>query len=234
MRKIILAALMMGTAVMSQAQVQATMHEEVRAMSKGSYNCIVLDLPGTTVKGIEQAWKSFSKDYKGKTDFDKKLGEFFTDEAVIKEMSDNNVDMYVKIVQKGETATEMAIWYNLGVTYLSSAEYPTRYPAAEKMLKSFVKLVSLEMIETELKDNEKKLKDLESQLKDLEKSKAQREADIVKYQATIAEMQANIQKAEADITKNVADQSLKNGEIEAQKQVVLNIQTRLEQVKAGN
>lgn len=223
-----------AAAFTSQAQIQATVHEETRVMSQGSKECLVLDLPGTTPKNVEHAWKSFMKDYKGKTDFEKKTGEFFSDDVTIKDLSPNTVDVYAKIVAKGDMATEVTVWYNVGLDYLSSAKYPTNYPAAEKMLKAFTKMVSLEMIENELKEQEKKLKEYEAQLKELEKAKASREADIAKYQATIAEMNANIEKANADISKNVTDQGTKNGEITTQKQVVDSVKQRLEQVKAGN
>jgi hypothetical protein len=103
----------------ASAQVKSAIKEEVRAMSEGSFNAIVLELPATSADKVEDAWKSFMKKYKGKTKYSKKNKEFFTDDTEIKGMSDNTIDVYAKVEDRGDAGSELVVWFNLGVTYLS-------------------------------------------------------------------------------------------------------------------
>ncbi|MCH2046271.1 MAG: hypothetical protein MK212_19305 [Saprospiraceae bacterium] len=217
----------------SWAQIQATIKEETRSMSKGSFNCLILDLPGTNVKDVAKAWQKYIKSYKGKTKFDRKSDEYITDDAEIKNMSDNTVDITAKIVTKGDVGCELVVWYNLGVTYLSSNEYADRYPAGEAVLQGFTKEVSLELIEAELKDEEKKLKELGDELKKMEKEQEDLEKDIENYKQTITEMEQKIKDTETGIEENKTSQETKKTEMSDQTKVIEEVKQRLESVKAG-
>ncbi|MCP4441322.1 MAG: hypothetical protein GY810_20645 [Aureispira sp.] len=215
----------------SLAQIKVEIKEETRSMSKASANALVMDLPGVNEKDAGKAWSKFSKGFKGKTKYDRKGGEYFTDDATIKDMSDNTVDMVAKVTAKGEEGCEIAVWFNLGASYLSSKDYADRYPAGEAVMKSFANEVSASMIEEELKLQEKILKDMEGDLKKLEKDKATREKDIEGYKETITKMEENIVTAEGDIKQNVEDQGAKGTEIEGQTKLIDEIKARLEEVK---
>jgi len=213
------------------AQIKIEIKEETKAMSKGSYNALVMELPGTNSKDVGKNWKKFSKKLKGKTRYDRKVNEYFTDDATIEDMSDNTIDIVAKVEERGAEGTAISVWFNLGVSYLSSNEYPDRYPAAENLLKKFANEVSAEMILEELKVQEKLLKEKEKEKDKLEKDKENLEKDIEDYKETIRKMEENIKQAEADITKNEKDQEGKATEIEEQKKIVEEIKARLESVK---
>lgn len=215
----------------SWAQIESPITEETRANSKGSFNALVMELPGTSGKETNKAWGKFIKKYKGKTKFDRKSNEHFTDDAQIKDMSDNTVDIIAKIEERGDAGTVISVWFNLGASYLSSKDYSERYPAGEKMLKMFANQVSADMIEAELKAAEKQLKELEDQLKKQEKDEAQRTKDIEDYKNTIKKMEENISTAEGDIKKSKEEQAETKLTIEEQKKIIEDIQKRLDSVK---
>lgn len=222
--------LVVAIAMSSFAQIESAITEESRANSKGSFNALVMELPGVSKKEAEKAWSRFIKQYKGKTKFDRRAGEYMSDDATIKDMSDNTVDIIAKIEEQGE-GSRIAVWFNLGVSYLSSKDFGDRYPAGEKILKDFARTVSADMIEAELKEAEKLLKEQESDLKKLEKEEQQRTNDIEDYKNTITKMESNIKEAEGDIKEAKENQGKKQTEIEAQKKVIDEIKQRLESVK---
>ncbi|MCH2022311.1 MAG: hypothetical protein MK207_07480 [Saprospiraceae bacterium] len=212
-------------------QIKSTIKEETKTNSKGSFNALVMELPGTTGKEVNKAWTKFMKKYKGKTKFERKMNEYTTDDATIKGMSDNTVDIIAKVEEKGAEGTAISVWFNLGVSYLSSKEFSDRYPAAEKILKAFANQVSANMIEEELKLAEKELKELEDLLKKLEKDKVQRNRDIENYKSTILKMENSIIKAEDDIKNNEKEQDKTSIDISEQEKVVEDIKSRLKSVK---
>lgn len=226
--------IIMMTIGASLAQIKVEIKEETKSMSRASANALVMDLPGVSEKEAAKAWSKFSKGFKGKTKYDRKVGEYFTDDATIKDMSDNTVDMVAKIIAKGEEGSEITVWFNLGASYLSSKDYADRYPAGEAIMKKFANEVSASMIEEELKLQEKILKDMEGDFKKLEKDKATREKDIETYKETIKKMEENIVTAEDDIKKNIEEQGAKTTEIEAQTKMIDEIKARLEEVKGRN
>ncbi len=215
----------------SWGQIKVTIKEESKAMSLGTHNCLVMELPGASAKDVDKAWKGFAKRFKGKTKFDRKMNEHFVDDGTIKEMSDNTVDIVAKIEERGAEGAAISVWFNLGVSYLSSKDFPDRYPFADKIMKDFANEVSAEMILEELKVQEKILKEKEKELEGLEKSKTGLEKDIEGYKETIKKMEESITKAEGDIKQNVEEQGGKKVEIEEQQKIIEEIKQRLETVK---
>ena len=217
--------------VASWAQLKVEIKEETKSMSKGSFNALVMELPGTNDKDVNNALKKFMKQYKGKVKYDKKINEHIADNSTIKDMSDTTVDIYAKVEPKGDAGTALSVWFNLGASYLSSKDYADRYPAAEQFMKAFANEVSADMIKEELKVQEKLLKDKETELKKLEKDKDGYEKAIADAKATIQKMEEQIDKGETDIKQNDEDQVNKKTEIEEQKKVVEDVKQRLESVK---
>lgn len=215
----------------AQAQIQATLREESRSMSQGTHNALVLDLPGANAKDVAKLWGSFVKEFKGKTQTDRKTGETFTDDATIKSISENTLDLYVRVLSKGTSGCELQLWINVGLDYLNSGKYPAQYGQAEDILKRFTNLASLSMMESELKAQQKRLKDLEKQLGDLVKIKGNTEKSINKNREAIAKLEAEIRQYESALVQNANDQGNKQGEIDTQKAVIDNIEKRIGAVK---
>ncbi len=215
------------------AQIKFSLKEENRAMSAGSQNALVIELPNSSAKEVGNAWKDFIKKYKGKTKYDKRAKEYFTDNTIIKGVSDENntIDVYAKVEDKGEAGSEIAIWFNLGGTYLSQKEHPDRFEAAKKTLEKFTEQLSADMFEDILKEEEKKLKDMEKELKDMEKDKEKREKDIRDYKDKIEEMNNNIADAEGDIKENLEKQGEQKKAIDDQSKVIDELKAKIKKLK---
>ncbi len=211
MKKLTLFALLMCFTV--SAAFAQFIQENIQSFSKGSHNALSMELPKTNLKDTQKAWEKFaSKNLKGKTKFDKKSGECFTDNAIMKSMSNNDFDVYARVTASGAN-TIITIWYDLGGAYLTSDQHPTEFKAMEKMMYTFALSVSRDILEDQIKDEEKALKKLEGDLKKLGKDKEGYEKDIEKAKATIIERESNID-------QNIVDQENKKGEIKAQQGVI--------------
>lgn len=200
----IIAALLFGLNGGISAQI---IQEGLKPMSKGTFNCFYLELPTADNKMTADVWKNFIKDYKGKTKYDKKKKEYFTDDAIIKDMSDNTVDVYAQF-----DPAVVTVWFNLGGAYLSSAMHPERYPAVQNILSAYYLSVSKELTKMDLKKKEDELKSLKGDLKKLESQNKDFNDAIKKAKDTIA-------KAEKDIEANLQqrkdkEQAIKGKEAE--------------------
>ena len=149
---------------------------------------------------------------KGKSKYDKKTDEVFTEGVRIKEMNNNSFDMYAKSAANGAGAT-LTVWVDLGDDFLDSESDPNEFRAIEKQLYDFALLVERNRLEDRKKDEEKALKKLNNELKKLGKDKEGYEKDIEKAKAEIA-------KRENDIEQNLTDQENKEQEIKKQMRII--------------
>lgn len=187
-------------------------------MSAGTYNSLAMILPEGSAEIAPKEWDKFLKKY-GKTKRDRKTDEYFTDDAEIKEMSDNTIDIYTKF-----SGSKITVWFDLGGTYLSSTEHPQPYAFAEKILNDFELHLKILLVEEEIQAEEEALEELQEAQEKLVKDKEDLEEDIVEWKAKIAQ-------AEADIKQNILDQAAKNTEIEKQKTVIEKVKARLAALK---
>jgi len=153
--------------------------ESTQSMSEGSANAFVVSFPKASEKTVAKNWKTYAKKFKGKLSYDKNQGEYFLDNAELKEMSENNVDVRAKIIQKGE-GVELVVWFNLGVTYLSSSEHAERYPSAETFLHKFDLMIYGELMKEQLKEEEKAMKLMGKELRRLKKRKKKNKKPLIK------------------------------------------------------
>lgn len=175
--------------------------EGLKPMSKGTNNCFYLELPSADNKLAADAWKDFVKDYKGKTKYNKKQKEYFTDNATIKDMSENTVDIYARF-----DPAQITVWFDLGGAYLSSSIHPDRYPAVGKMLSAYYLVLSKELAKADVKLKEDELKTLRNDLKKLENENKD-------YNETIKKAKEAIAKAEKDIEANQQQQAARQQSI---------------------
>lgn len=221
--------LLLGMSELATAQAPIQIREESKAFSLGTFNALVMPLKGTKKKEVEKAWKDHMKQFKGKTKSNHKTGEIFTDDATIKNISPNTIDVYAKVIETTE-GTEISVWFNVGLTYLSSKDFAAQYPAADAVLKEFAGTVSNSMLEDEIKAQEKILKELEKDQKKLEKDKTGLDKDTSKAQETIKKQEDNIRKAEDKIKTNLKGQEDKNKQINDQKKIIEELQSKLKKM----
>lgn len=213
------------------AQGEPQIEEATKSMSKGSFNALVVDLPQSSYKKAQKMWKKYSKNLRGKLKYDRKADEYFLDNAEIKDISENSIDITAQIYQKGENGSEMTVWFNLGVTYLSSEEHPERFAVAHAILSDFSLLVSADWLKERLKEEEKTLDGMNSELNDLENIKLDEEKNIQKQEEIIAKAEESIKNSENTIEKNVDDQAKQGTVISDQEKVIEGIKKKLKKLE---
>jgi hypothetical protein len=189
----------------------------------GSHPALVVTLYGVSPSSAEESFRSFMKTYDGKRS--SKDGGIFIDNASIKDISANTIDVYGKAQgSKDDKEITFIVAFDLGGAFLNSGDHKSSMNSAEKIVKDFAIKATKDAIEEELKEAKKVQSKLEDDQKDLEKDNKNLHDDIEKYKE-------KIKKAEEDLVKNKSDQDKKKAEIEAQKKVVGTVDTKLKAVE---
>lgn len=194
--------------------------EQEKSMSVGVYNSLTLELPDSSRKFVENLWKKYLKQFKGKTRRNKKAKEYFTENGNL--VGIGNVNMYSHL-SGSKTSTDLTIWIDLGDDYLNSYTHSEQYTEAEKILMRFALEVTREKIRIELEEEEKRLSKLNKALKKLERANDNYHRDI-----RVAE--EKIKKAEKNIIENEVSQEETRASIEQQKAAVEAVKKRLSDI----
>lgn len=201
-------------------QINAQVTEGVAPMVQGEYNSYSVTISKANLKDVEKQWSKYIKEYKGKTKRFKGEGYVFTDNAKIKEMSENTVDVYATCLEQGEDI-QVTAWFDLGGAYVASATHPQQHAIASLIMEDFIRNASSAMIKEELKSQESTLKKMTKELDDISDDEA-------KYQEEIAKCERKIEEAKMKIQELQAAQKEKTAEIASQEVVVETVRTKLE------
>lgn len=177
----------------------------------GSNKALSVVIYGSNDNDIEKAWKSYIKDFN--PDKVSTKDGVFADNAKIKAISDNAVDVYAKTDAKKDGEVLFIVAFDLGGAFLNSSQHASQIKDAKKMLYDFAIKMTKEGMDEQIKAQAKVLEKLDDKQKDLVKD----QEDLKKE---IENNKAKIKKAEDDITKNKSDQEAKLKEIESQKKVI--------------
>ena len=193
--------LLISTFTIALAQVS----EEEKAMSQGIHNAVVVNIPTTTTKIAERVWKSYAKQFKGKTKKNKKAEEWKTTDGKIAGIGGGDPLTIYAQVQSNNEDVEVSLWVPMNEGYLTSSDYPDAYAEAEKMLNEYALEVRIETVKEELNGEEKTLGKLEKDLKKLKK-------DNEGYHKDIKNAEKDIENSEEGLVQNAEDQqvALKN------------------------
>jgi hypothetical protein len=214
---LILSALLFSTAKMN-AQTNFTVNEVRQFMSKGEQNGMEIILNGSTADDAKSALEKWAKKLKAKVVSSKKSPEVFIDNAQLPTVSANTVDMYATVTPV-DNGAKLTIFSDLGGAFISSSAYSTQYAGMEALIRKFAKDRAIDVVDEQLKNEEKTLKTINSDLKDLTHKKQ----DYIKE---IEKAKALIQQREQDIIKNDADQAAKQQQISLQQQIIETVKTK--------
>ena len=217
-KKTIIAAVIAFSFSTASAQTGFTTNEVRQFMSKGEQNGIEIILNGTKPDDAKDGVEKFGKKLKAKVSRDKKSPEIFIDNALISTVSANTIDMYV-IVTPVDNGSKVTFFSDLGGAFVSSAAYASQYAGLEAIIKKFAKDQAIDVVDDQIKAEEKIFKTLSGDLKDLTKDKADYIKDIEKAKELI-------QKREAEIAKNDADQTAKQQQISLQQQIIETVKSK--------
>lgn len=176
----------------------------------GSHNALVVSVYGAEARDVEKEWKSKMKDFGAKVSNSK--GEWFGNNALIKDMSTKYIDLYARVDDKKDEV-KLIVAFDLGGAFLNSSDHKDKYKVAERILHDFAFRLTKDALEYQFKTQQKSLDKLNSQQKDLEKENTSLNNQITEYQN-------KIKKDQDAIEKNKNEQSAKQKEISQQQQVV--------------
>ena len=112
----ILLSLLSGFITYSTFGQKIQVHEEQQDLGNGKVNTLVVTIYGAQESDVEHDWKAVLKDYGAKVS-SLKGGIMFGDNATIKEMGNNTVDIYTKFdVKKDEI--DLVVGFDMGGAYL--------------------------------------------------------------------------------------------------------------------
>lgn len=204
--------------------------EETRQMERATANAFVLSYPVTDLKMVGNAWKKYAKGLGGKVSYDRRINEYFVDNGEVADLSENKVDITAKLYEADER-TEIAIWFNMGVTYLQSSEYPERYQAAEKLLRDFDAFIYAELLRSQIKVEEKALRLIGKDVRKIERNRKKEEKAIERAQRTIEKAQKAMDQSKQEIVEY--DQALdeKKAEENQQTERIKQMKTKIKSIR---
>lgn len=183
--------------------------KEIRAnMSKGNQPGIEVFIPYVTEDNLEDAIKKVTKKFKGDREKVKKSKEIYLDDAIIKEISENTIDIH-QIIEKEGNGIRYRVFFNLGGAFLSSELNPKKFAYADEIVNRIALSASEIRIDDIIEEEEKVLEDLTDDKKDILDDKEDAYKDIEKAKDEIAEKEKEI----IDLTKQI---ETKSTEIEKQ------------------
>lgn len=206
----------------SAQKVKIKVEEKSEKIGDGSHNCLVVTIYDASRDDVEKEWRSMMKGYDAKVSG---KDEIFADNALIKVISENTVDVYARAEKGGaDNETKFIVGFQMGEDWLNSSKYSSQFKAAEKIVKDFATKMTQEGIAGKVKAAEKALENLKDDQADLEKKNKDLKDDIEEYKE-------KIKKAEDGIKTNEEEQQKKKAAIEAQQKVVDEIKARQNSVE---
>jgi hypothetical protein len=203
--------------VFSQSKI--VINEIYQYMAKGEQTGFEVLIPESTPDRTNAEFAKLAKKYKGKVVTQKKSPDVFVDDALVKEVSENTIDMYY-VTSPINNGTKLTVFVDLGGAFISSSNHPRAYDAMENFLRKFGLDLVKSNIQEQIKLEEKNLSNLEKELNTLFRDKDSYIKEIEKAKALIAQR-------EQDILNNEDNQTKKTGQIEIQKEIISTIKSKL-------
>ncbi|MEO6131262.1 MAG: hypothetical protein ABIQ02_05410 [Saprospiraceae bacterium] len=204
-------------------RIQAQVLEDTRVMNLGTNPALTIMLPGASIKFVDAEWKEYMKPY-GKTARVKQSKESITPDVQLLDIGGINKLNIYNLNEEAGDGVKSIIWISLDSGFINSTSNPTAYVASVKFLKDFAHKVQIDLISSDLEDQQKQLSKFESNM-----TKLQREKENLNK--VIEDSKKRIAQAEQDIEKNKKDQEMAQKEIDSQKGVVDGVQKKLNQAK---
>ncbi len=216
MKKNILLIFLTVFTVQLMAQKKISVSESNENIGNGKNNSLVVTIYEASTSDIEKEWKSIMKNYGAKVSSKK---EIFADDATIKAIGPNTVDIYARAENNKNGSVKFVVGFDLGGAFLSSSQHSAEFKEAKNIVHNFAVKMSKEAVEAQFKEAEKQQKKNEKDFDSLVKDKSSLEKDIENYKSKIKSAEENIQ-------KNLKEQEAKKKEVEAQKVVMSDLEKK--------
>ncbi|OFX59929.1 MAG: hypothetical protein A2046_03390 [Bacteroidetes bacterium GWA2_30_7] len=203
------------------SQNKIIVNEKTKDFINGNHNALVVNIYEAGDDLILKEWKRLMKDYKAKVS---SKNEIFADDAFIKKLSPNTVDIYAFTEKNSDGDNNLVVAFDLGGAFLSSSQHSDKYRTAENILYEFAVYTTKEAIKEQFKEEEHNLSKLQKEQQSFEREKEKLLKDIEDYKDRIV-------KAEEDIKTNAKNQELKKDEILKQQKYITEIKEKQSNIK---
>ena len=170
---------------------------------------------------IQKEWKSLMKKQDAKVS--RSGDETFADNALMKDVSSDTLDIYAKTKKDGD-GIKLSVAMHSGGQFLTASKNSGEFSRMKKVMEEFARRLTKESIMEQHKEAEKVYDKNVRHQQDLVKENEDLHRDIEHYKD-------KIQKAEEDIKKNLQAQENAKKAIEKQKQVVDAIKDKASKVE---
>jgi hypothetical protein len=185
-------------------------NEATEKMSQGYNHCLTVFIPDVREKDVERDFGKYMKQFDTKGDATK--GEYFFHNAVMKQLSDDPVEVY-SIVLPQEGGVLLQAFFNLGGVYLDSKNNSDKLEIARRIIHDFAKDEAAQAVLAQVNAAQR-----------LFQEKSSEQSDLVRQNETlhkkIKDCEQTIKDSEQGIKQNEKQQEVKQREIESQQKVV--------------
>jgi len=213
---LILALFFVASSLLAQKKIKVD--ESSERIGGGNNNALVVTIYEATPEQIEKDIKSLMKDYGAKVS--SQDGGLFGDNAIIKSMGNNTLDIYAKWEKIKDGETKVIIAFDLIGAFLSSSKHSEQFKIAKDIVDNFANKTTKAAMAGLVKTEQKAFDKLADQQKDLEKDKKNLEEDVESYKQKIEDYNTKIKKAQDDTELNKKNQEAKKKEMEAQQKIL--------------
>jgi hypothetical protein len=206
MKEFVFTSVFLFTSIVFYGQSKVEVKEQIEDIGGGSHNALVVKIYQCKDEDVLKEWKSIMKGYDAKVSNKK---EMFADNAKIKDMSDNTVDVYARAESTAEGDVNFIVGFDLGGAYLSSTQHPREYKEAKRIVYNMAKDLSETGLKEKVKTEEKILLGLQKQKEYTAKENETLTHDIESYKEKVSKAEEKIkanQEAIKQKEKEIADQ----------------------------
>ncbi len=218
----ILTALLLLTSFLGFAQMyDFTTWESDQMINATTRKAIGVHIYESNPKEVAKAWADELKKAGGKV---KVKDEISATNCTLKDFGDLPFNAYAVVKLQNDSTCTLFCTVDLGGTYLSSNDHPSRYLLFSNKMKEFATEMTHDIIEKQLEEKEKILQNNEKDLSKLEKENQKLKDNITKWKEEII-------KAEEELITNEKDQIDKSRQIIISRKNVNYYNAKLRKVK---
>ena len=170
--------------------------------NSGEKFALQVNIHSDDIKDVMKAFKKEAEKDVG-TIVEKK-GELFLDNAIIKPISEDKIDVYATVKKEKDGTSKLIASFEVNNEYIIPKS--AAYKNAEKFMEKLAKEISIIVLEKELKKEEKELENIKGKIQDKKDKIKDLEGDIKKKEGNIEDDKKELKEVSAevqDVVKNI-------------------------------
>ena len=209
------------------AQNRVGINETQLTTAKGDQPAFEFFIPDTEATDVIDAWNKFHKSFKVKPRQDKnQRNYYFSDDAMILELSENTIDIYSRIYETGG-GVRFTCAFDLGGVFISSNKTSDKFSQAKLLLNKFYAQMAMNAIVAEI---EKELLALEV----IKNEYTQINEELEGFKTMVDSYKDDIEEAESEESEILSDLTAKSTELAGQRSQLDIIQAELKSINKQN